>query len=292
MNERDWKLLLVLREQGSITKASSLLYLAQPSLSARLRMIEEFFGVQIVIRGKKGVQFTAEGEYLVTRARKALQELDDMRDTLDGMRNATAGTLRIGASHFLTRYILPSLLQRFKTGNPAVEFRVQTGWTNDLVHQVLDNELHLAFIREDRNWNGIKRLLFYEDMFVVNSGSFSLEELPSLPLIRFTNEASHQLLIDNWWTERFTTTPLVGMVVDRLDTCLEMVKKGLGYGFLPAWIIRGVQGVHLQKMTYLSGQNLERSTWLILKEETAHLRSVREFLTMLDRIDFLSDQDF
>ncbi|CAK7040334.1 MAG: HTH-type transcriptional regulator CynR [Desulfovibrio sp.] len=291
MNERDWKLLVVLHEQKSITKASSVLHVTQPALSARLRMIEEFFGVRVVIRGKKGVQFTPEGEFLVHKARCMLTELEGIHDTLGGMQNATAGTLRIGASHFFTRYLLPPLLKRFKSLHPAVEFRVRAGWTSDLVYGVLNNEAHLAFIREDHNWTGIKRLLFSEDLLLVYSKKFSLAELPGLPQIRFANEPSHQLLIENWWVENYTVAPRVGMVVDRLDTCLEMIKVGLGYGFLPAWILHGVTGMHAKKLYHRSHAALERSTWMILKNETAELRLVREFLHMLDDVDFPTLRD-
>lgn len=290
MNERDWKLLLLLHEHKSITKASSMLHVTQPALSTRLKLIEEFFGVQIVIRGKKGVQFTAEGEFLVRKAQRVLAELNETRDALDSMKKSTAGTLRIGASHFFTRYLLPPLLGKFKALHPAVEYRVRTGWSRETVRQLLGNDIHVAFVREEHNWPGIKRLLFSEDLLVVSSEKFSMGDLPNLPLIHFTNEPAHQMLIDNWWAEHFNTPSQVGMVVDRLDTCLAMIKAGLGYGFLPAWILRGVKGLHAKKMRYRTGASVERSTWMILKEETAELRLVREFLDMVDDTDFASLQ--
>lgn len=288
MNERDWKLLLLLHEQRSITKASNMLHVTQPALSTRLRLIEDFFGVQIVIRGKKGVQFTAEGEYLVRKAQSILADLEETRDTLGSMKKSTAGTLRIGASHFFTRYLLPPLLGNFKKLHPAVEYRVRTGWSRETVRQLLNNDIHVAFVREEHSWTGIKRLLFSEDLLVVSSAKFSLDELPHLPLIHFMNEPSHQLLIDNWWAEHFNVPTQVGMVVDRLDTCLAMIRAGLGYGFLPAWILRGVEGVHAKKMRYRSGAPVERSTWMVLKEETAALHLVQEFMQMVDNTDFAS----
>ncbi|MEN3929470.1 LysR family transcriptional regulator [Microvirga sp. W0021] len=286
MNERDWKLLLVLHEQGSITKASNVLHLTQPALSTRLRLIEDFFGVQAVVRGKKGVQFTAEGEYLVRKARHVLGELEGIRDTLDSMRNATAGTLRIGASHFFTRYLLPPLLKEFKARYPDVEFRVYTGWDKETMNRLLANDIHIAFIREDWNWTGIKRRLFSENVLVVHKDPFSIEELPQLPQIHFTSEPSNQMLIDNWWAEQFTVPAQVGMVVDRVDACLEMVKVGLGYGFLPARILQGHKGLHVEAMRYRSGAFLERGTWMLLRDEASVLSPVQEFVQLVEETDF------
>lgn len=286
MNERDWKLLLVLYDQKSITKAAGALHVTQPALSARLRLIEDFFGTQIVVREKRGIQFTPEGEYLVGKARGVLQELDQIQDELDSMKSVVSGTLRIGASHFFTRYILPVLLKDFKAQHAAVEFKVHTGRSDDLVQQVLRNDIHLAFIREERAWAGIKRFLFSEYLLLVHRDAFKLEDLPKLPQIYHTNDPANQMLIHNWWAEHFDVPPRVGMVVDHVDTCLEMIKMGLGYGFLPARILRRVKGLYAQKMCYLSGEFLERSTWMILKEETAELGLIRAFLDLMDNVNF------
>lgn len=290
MTERDWKLLLLLAEQKSITKTAGVLHLTQPALSARLRNIEDFFGVQVVLRSKKGVQLTAEGDYLVRKAQLFCNEYSAIRDALDDIKRVTSGTLRIGASHYFTKYVLPGLLQKFKGLHPAIEYRVQTGWSRDMVQHVLNNDVHVAFIRGSYNWTGTKRLLFTEHMRIACRARFALGQIPRLPLIQYRNDPTVQLLLDNWWAEHFNVPPQVGMVVDRVDTCLEMIKKGLGYGFLPSTILRGVEGVQTRKMRYRSGILLERSTWMILKEETAGLRLVHEFLKMIDNIDF-SDWD-
>lgn len=291
MTEKDWKLLIALFEHKNITKTAAAAHVTQPALSIRLQAIEEHFGAQIVIRGKKGVQFTAEGEYLVRKAREIINEFNTIRDTLHSMKNTPSGVLRIGASHFFTKYILPGLLREFKTLYPAVEYKVQTGWSRDMAQLVLSNEVQVAFVRGNYSWGGIRRLLFSEHMCVARHEDFSLESLPGLPLIQYRNDPTNQQLIDNWWAEHFTSPPQVGMVVDRVDTCLEMVRMGLGYGFLPSTILNGVEGLHTLKMHYQSGMPLDRSTWMLLKEETAELTLVRAFITLVDSLDFSGFQN-
>ena len=61
MDEKDWLILKTLYEQSSITKTAATLFISQPALSNRLQQIEDRFGTQIVVRTKKGVQFTPEG---------------------------------------------------------------------------------------------------------------------------------------------------------------------------------------------------------------------------------------
>ena len=45
----------------NITKVANMLYISQPSLTRRLKGIEEEFNIKIVSRTSKGVTFTPEG---------------------------------------------------------------------------------------------------------------------------------------------------------------------------------------------------------------------------------------
>ncbi|MBU2700419.1 DNA-binding transcriptional LysR family regulator [Sporomusaceae bacterium BoRhaA] len=81
-----------------------MLYISQPTLTGRLQQIEELFGVQIVIRSKRGVSFTPEGTYLVECARKMLHEMHGIKETLQAMKQEVAGTLRIAASKSKGRF--------------------------------------------------------------------------------------------------------------------------------------------------------------------------------------------
>lgn len=82
MDERDWKIVTVLHEQQNITRASKLLYITQPALTARIKQIEEDLGIVLLYRGNKGVRFTQAGEYVVEFAQKHLTALQIFRKQL------------------------------------------------------------------------------------------------------------------------------------------------------------------------------------------------------------------
>ena len=54
--------LLEIKKQGSISKAAQHLYIAQPSMSAAIKELEEELGYELMKRSKKGVTFTSLGE--------------------------------------------------------------------------------------------------------------------------------------------------------------------------------------------------------------------------------------
>ena len=78
MKTSDWALIQTLYECRNITRAAAQLYISQPTLTKRLRAIEEELGVVIALRGKRGVTFTPEGEYLAVKATQFLSLMDEV----------------------------------------------------------------------------------------------------------------------------------------------------------------------------------------------------------------------
>ena len=287
MDEKDWLLLKTLYEKKSITKAAATLFVSQPSLSSRIQQIEERFGATVVLRGKKGVQFTPEGEVLAKCAYDVLKQIRLTEEQIENMRMNPAGTLRVGASNFFTKYLLPEVLRQFKLLYPKVEFKVVTGWSKDVVNQVQNNDVHVGFVRGDYPWPGEKTLLFEEHMYVTYYGPLELANLPALPQITYRNDHSIQVMLDAWWNEHYDAPPYIGMEVDRVATCKEMVAKGLGYAFLPELILKGEDPAYRHLMRYKSGEPLRRKTWMFTNKQAQELKLVKLFCDFVKNFQFL-----
>ena len=111
MKTSDWALIQTLYECRNITRAAAQLYISQPTLTKRLRAIEEELGVVIALRGKRGVTFTPEGEYLAVKATQFLSLMDEVNRHLTELKEEPSGTLCIGASNSMARFSRPGLLQ-------------------------------------------------------------------------------------------------------------------------------------------------------------------------------------
>jgi DNA-binding transcriptional LysR family regulator len=287
MDEKDWLILKTLFEKKSITKTAATLFISQPALSSRLQQIEARFETTIVVRSKKGVQFTPEGEYLAKGSYEILKKIQTFEERIQNMRQQPTGTLRIGASKFFTKYLLPELLRRFKVLYPEIEFKVTTGWSREIANLVYSNDIHIGFIRGDYSWPGEKLLLFEEKMYVCFKNRFSLPDLPHIPQIDYRNDSSVQILLDKWWNENFSVPPHIGMEVDKVDTCKEMVAKGLGYAFLPGMLTND-QDLQRCEMLDKSGNPLIRRTWMYYHKEAMDLKLVNVFFEFIQSVDFYS----
>ena len=66
MEEKDFLLLRTLKETQSVTRAAERLYMTQSALSKRIGTLERELGVELLLRSRQGVRFTAEGELVLS----------------------------------------------------------------------------------------------------------------------------------------------------------------------------------------------------------------------------------
>lgn len=288
MEDRDWRILQVLYEQKNITKTAQALFISQPALTARLRYIEEYFGVKIVYRTSKGVHFTPQGEYVAKAASEMLLNLRNIREKVTDMNSTVAGTLRLGASSYITMYMLPQLLKFFKKEYPHVEYKVTTTWSRDIFNLVHNQDIHVGFVSSNYGWQGAQHLLFEEPICIASTDKIDIDELPRLPRINYQSDALIKALVDKWWRENFSKPPTISMEVDKLSTCKEMVVNGLGYGIMPSMIVKNNENINTTILTDKEGQPLLRHTWMLYHEDMLEMNVVSAFVQFVRKMDFLN----
>ncbi|GKV67443.1 MULTISPECIES: LysR family transcriptional regulator [unclassified Sporosarcina] len=282
MNERDWLVLQTLYEEKNITKAAQRLYISQPALTNRLQVLEREFGVQIVNRGRRGIQFTPQGEYLAKSARDMLLRIQSIKENVINMEENLTGTLRLGVSTFFTDYMLPNLLKLFKDQYPDVEFKVTTNLSSQIAHLTYNQDVHIGIVKGDFSWKDEKHLLMEETICIASKEKIDMENLPNLPRIDYHTDALLKNSLDNWWTERFAQPPLVSIEVDKADTCKKMVMNGLGYAILPRLILDDVPELEKVDIYTLDGKPIVRRTWMLYHKESLHLNIVKAFVQFLE----------
>ena len=273
LDEKDWKLLVNLYAEKNITKTSKKLYISQPSLTYRINQLEKEFGITLLHRGNKGITFTSEGEYLVKYAEKMLSELRQAEDALANMNNQLQGTLRLGSSSNFAHYELPSILEGFIYLYPDIDVQLKTGWSTDILELLQSESIHAAFIRGDIKWSGEKMLLSEERMSIVSKHEINLGDLPQLNYIKYDTDQHLKTTLDNWWIKTFDVPAHVSMEVDRIETCKEMVKKGLGFSVMPNMSLRGEDDLYTKEIK-IDGQPVTRQSWLLYKSDMIDLKIV------------------
>ncbi|WP_010531851.1 LysR family transcriptional regulator [Lentibacillus jeotgali] len=280
MNEKDWELLITLYEEGTITNTAEKLYISQPALTYRIKQMEKTFQAKIISRGNKGVTFTNQGLYLVDYANKMIKELRKTIDEIKNIEGEVQGTLRLGVSSNFALYKLPLLLEGFLSQYPKVEVSLTTGWSSRILSKLQSEEVHVAILRGEHNWTGEQLILNEETLCVTSTDKVNIENLPKLNLIRYHTDFHLKNTIENWWKNKFTMPPQVSMEVDRIETCKELVRKGLGFGIFPSISLNEEDNFYTVDLEE-DNKKILRKTWLLHRQELLELNVVNSFVRFI-----------
>ena len=282
MRDDDWKAILALYRYQNMTRAANALFMGQPTLTKQLYRMEQELGVSIVKRSNKGIVFTPEGEYLVQQAQKMADLMAETRSELLRMQGGISGTLKIGSSSSFARSQLPRMLQAYSEINPHTNFKVTVMISTEVLEAVRNDMLHVGFVNGDRDHNEMQVLCSRGTLYAIASRPFALAEMPEMNLIMHNRDAFSRNIIEMWWKSHFSQPMQVGVTVQDIDTSLQWIKSGLGYGFVFGNVLN--EGEHLFRYPLLdsAGKPIYRNTWAIYRRDYSAFPLVKNFISYLE----------
>ena len=239
--------LTVVREE-SITKASEVLHITQPTLSRQLAQMEEEIGVKLFDRGTRKIKLTNEGILLRRRAEEILQLVDKTEKELVEQEEQVEGRIFIGCGEIASVQLLPKLIQTFHQKYPRVNFELFTA-TADLVKDQMDKGLldlglllepvdmkKYDFVRLNRKERWI--VLMPPDSPLAQKEYITAGDLAELPLI-LPRRVQVQSELASWFGDYYKNLNV--LFTSNLSTnSAIMVSQGLAHslvieGAVPFW---------------------------------------------------------
>ena len=144
--------------EGSISAAADLLYVAQPTMSAAMRDLEQRVGRDLLTRSARGVTLTTDGVEFLGYARQVVEQAELLEQRYLG-RPPSRRLLGVSTQHY--SFAVDAFVRMVKsTGAPEYEFSLRETRTFDIIEDVrtLRSELGILF-RNDVNRNVIDKLL-------------------------------------------------------------------------------------------------------------------------------------
>lgn len=115
---------VTLAEEQHFGRASQICGVSQPALSLAIRKLEEDLGATLILRGKRFIGLTAEGQKTLTWGRQILSDYSHLRDDLVGSRKGgLTGCLRL-ATIPEAMPLIPAISARFEKRNPLARINI------------------------------------------------------------------------------------------------------------------------------------------------------------------------
>jgi len=241
MNLKDLKYLVALADTGHFGKAAERTFVSQPTLSAQLKKLEDFLGVKLVERQPKNVQLTDVGKQVVVRARRMLDEGEQIISLARNNTDPLAGKLKLGLIPTIGPYLLPRIMQKIRKALPDLGLMLYEHQTEPLLKRLKDGEIDLGILALPIAHEGMQTRELYQEAFTValpNDHPLALR-----PTIRIQDlKGQTLLLLEDGHCLRDQALEVCSRIEVReaedfratsLETLRQMVVAGLGLTLLP-----------------------------------------------------------
>jgi DNA-binding transcriptional LysR family regulator len=283
---------------GNLSRAAEEMFLTQPTLTARLKALEEEVGDSLFVRTSRGMRLTEAGKEFLPYAERTVGSFEEGRRHLAELREASGGRLVLGASPGVGTYALPGLLERFAAAYPKVSVSVRTGHSEDILEMTLREEVQIGLTRAMRHPE-IESLQLYEDELVLivdpghrftKKGSAELAEIGEEQLIFFDHDSSYfeqtHALFRNAGIRELRT-----MEVDNIEAAKRMVEHRLGVAFLPRTaVVRSVAAGNLSLISVEENPEMSRSIVALKRRDVPSSGPVAAFLEVASTLGDKQDR--
>jgi LysR family hca operon transcriptional activator len=168
MELRHLRYFVAVAEEGSLTVAAQKrLHTAQPSLSRQIHDLELELGVQLLIRGPRGIELTPSGRVFLDHARVALLQVEAATEAARRAAQPARSSFAIG---FLTGYEmdwLPAVMGILRPQLASTEVTIHSQDSPDLAAGLVRGKIDLAFLRPEKQAPGLKFTLLRKDPLAV-----------------------------------------------------------------------------------------------------------------------------
>jgi LysR family transcriptional regulator, hydrogen peroxide-inducible genes activator len=256
--------LTALYDLGHFGRAAESCHVTQSAFSSSIKEFEFVVQGTLVDRSKRRVCLTPLGIETVVRARKIVQQLEDLVDFTAASREPLSGTLRLGTIPTVGPYFLPPALPRLRFSYNRLKLSLVEDLTERLVDSMHRGQLDVVLLALPYNCGAVETVILFEDPFVVglpHTHPLAKEErinpqrlwCEDLLLLKDGHcLRDHALSVchfaDRHLTERFEATSLT--------TLVQMVDNGLGITLLPTLAVnaRLLSGTNMVTRPLLTGE--------------------------------------
>ena len=250
MNLRDLRYFVALADTRHFGKAAERSFVSQPTLSAQIKKLETYLGVQLIERQPRKVALTETGAKILPLARRIVQESDEIVSLARNEHDPLSGKLKVGLIPTIGPYLLPLVARKLRKQLPRLKLMLYEYQTQPLLEKLRAGDIDLGILALPVPLDGLEARPLYDE-------DFTLAVPPNSPLAKRSNvkiddlTGETLLLLEDGHCLRDQALDVCSRIdvkesedyrATSLETLRQMVAAGLGITLLPELATRGPFG--------------------------------------------------
>jgi DNA-binding transcriptional LysR family regulator len=243
------KTFVTVAREASITRASEVLHLSQPAVSAHIKAMEDALGLSLFNRTPRGMTLTADGQRLLAKAERTLAAHQELLAEATRSKGELTGRLRLGAGTNSSNEAIGRLLTVLAERCPGVDVELKHRTSKEILAGIRNGSLDAGFYNEPGK--------AAPDLAVTEVAQFTIHLVAAPGLVAASAPPDWKAIAELSWiyptesaccshtaeklfsSHRFKPKRIIG--ADRQDVIRTLVASGIGVGLLHADTAREAQ---------------------------------------------------
>jgi LysR family hydrogen peroxide-inducible transcriptional activator len=283
MNLRDLRYFVALADTRHFGKAAERSFVSQPTLSAQIKKLETYLGVQLIERQPRKVTLTDTGAKILPLARRILQESDEIVSMARNEHDPLSGKLKLGLIPTIGPYLLPLVTRKLRKQLPRMKLMLYEHQTQPLLEKLRAGDIDLGILALPVPLDGLEaRPLYLENFTLAVPTHNPLAKRAHIKLDDLNGETL--LLLEDGHCLRDQALDVCSRIdvkesedyrATSLETLRQMVAAGLGITLLPELATRGPFGSgHGLAVKQFSRPVPSRSVGAVWRKSTARTDAI------------------
>lgn len=295
MQLQQMRYVLAAAEKGNFSSAAKSLFIAQPSLSQQIANLEKELGIPLFIRHSKSVTLTDAGEQFVRQARRILNQVDQLSDSMKKYTLLQSGTLRIGMLWIAGYLNLSNAITDYHKFHPHISYHLEVEGSNTLLKMLMEREIDAAFVISSDEY--LKEKDFYyrkllDDQYMVILSSknplasrayLDIDDLKGENIIMPSKASTFRQNIDQLFALN-NVTPRILCETSQSDLVIQLATQGLAIGFSSSSIAQKLKN---SKCTILPLKpRISRPVYYVTLKELLDYPTISSFTSFVESYTF------
>ena len=227
--------LAIAREQN-ITRAAEMLHITQSTLSKQMMDLESQLGKQLLIRGKRKITLTEEGQFLRKQAQEIMELMDKTESAFASAEDIVGGDIYLGCAETRSMEQISRVFRSIHDDYPAVQLHIFSGDAETVFEKLdkglLDVGIMLGPTVYDR-FDYLKLplkdtfgLLMPKDCPLAAQPVVPRDALADLPLL-VSQQTHHGIGRTAWFGQQYESFRIVA-TYNLIYNATHLVEQGLG----------------------------------------------------------------
>lgn len=291
MNLHALRLFHIIASTGSVTRASELLNISQPAITAQIKKFEKELNLQLLMPQGRGIALTDAGEQTAVLAKRLFAVEQQIEQFAADYGRGTYGHIRLAATYLPSHFLLPAWLAKFKQLHEHVEMTITTTNSSGALRHLLNVEADLAIyggLPEEYPDSVQAEELFQDELwFVVAPGHkyanqhVALADMMKEPFVmREEGSSTRERLLALCRTYN-APAPKIALQFNGLHEAITAVIAGYGANFVSSLVVREYVARGELSRVYVDGIELRNVIAICTRKDEALGAAARNLVELI-----------